>query len=101
MWPLFTVIGDLGFPVECGEFVSKLLVKRKSAELGSERLVAGAGFEPTYSFGEGALILGEIEVAPNVTTCQYVQNEAFLSVIVSKTSGALPRPFPTSSADTR
>ena len=67
----------------------------------SAKLVAGAGFEPTYSFGEGALILGEIEVAPNATTCQYVQNEAFLSVIVSKTSGALPRPFPTSSADTR
>jgi hypothetical protein len=51
---------------------------------GTDRLVAAAGVEPTYSFGEGASILGEIEVAPNVTTCRYVQNEVFLSVIVSK-----------------
>jgi len=28
--------------------------------------------------------LGEVEVAPNLTTCQYAQNEVFLSVIVSK-----------------
>jgi hypothetical protein len=32
------------------------------------------------SFGKA----GEIEVTPNVTTSRYVQNEVFLSVIVSK-----------------
>jgi hypothetical protein len=43
---------------------------------------------PTVSgrFGERASILGEIKVTPNVTTCRYVQNEVFLSVIVSKCS---------------
>ena len=41
---------------------------------------------PTVSgrFGQGASLLGEIEVTPNLPTSGHAQNEVFLSVIVSK-----------------
>jgi hypothetical protein len=49
---------------------------------------------PTLSgrFGEGASLLGEIEVGPNLVTYRYGQSEVFLSVIVSKTFNLLRAP---------
>jgi hypothetical protein len=49
-------------------------------------------FELTSTFGQvrrRRVILGEMEVAPNRTTCRHAQNEVFLSVIVSKSKRVL------------